>query len=349
MSIRGKLSWSQLAAYSALLTAFVLFPFAFGEYHTQLMGKFLVFGILALSLDLIWGYTGIISFSHATFFGMGAYGAALVLKHLAVPGATYVAILVAICLPALVGLLMGWFLFYGRVSGVYFAIVTVAIGTIFHSLSIVLIDFTGGLNGLYGFPPLTLGIPGLFELPLGKANSLNYYFTILVGAILALFVAGRIVRSPFGKALQAVRTNEPRAEFVGYDVAALKMMALALAGAIAGFSGVLYLPVGVVSPEILGLLFSTNVLVWVAVGGRGTLIGPLLGALVVGYLQTFLSDVLVSVWLLIIGVFFVIVVLFWPDGIMGFINQKVHPFLSRLMDRAFGKATPVEASDAGVG
>lgn len=330
MSKRKTVSVSRLAAYGVVLVAFGVFPFVFGEYQSELMAKFLVFGILALSLDLIWGYTGTINFSHGTFFGLGAYGAALVLKHVSVPGASYLAVLAAICLPALLAMLMGYFLFYGKVSGVYFAIVTVAVGTIVYSLSIVWIDFTGGLNGLYGFPPLKLGIPGVWELVLNKANIPACYYTSVVSAILLYLLGRRIVRSPFGAALRAVRANESRAEFVGYDVAALKMIALALSAGIAGFGGMLYLPVGVVSPEILGILFSTNVLVWVAVGGRGTLLGPVLGALVVGYLQTFLSDVLVSVWLLITGVFFVFVVLFWPDGILGFIQRRVYPFLLRV-------------------
>jgi urea transport system permease protein len=325
---------NKLVISAAVLVVLGLFPTAFGEYQSQLMAKFLVFGLLALSLDLIWGYTGVINFSQATFFGLGAYGAALVLKHVTLPGATYLAILAAICLPVVLAVIMGYLLFYGKVGGVYFAIVTVAVGSIIYSLSIVWIDFTGGLNGLYGFPDLKLGVPGLFELPLGKVDVMNYYYVILVATVLIYLFARRVIQSPFGRALQAVKANESRAEFVGYDVAALKLMALALSAGIAGLSGVLYLPVGVVSPEILGILFSTNVLVWVAVGGRGTLIGPLVGALVVGYLQTFLSDVLVSVWLLIIGVFFVFVVLFWPDGVVGFVKQKIYPALYQRMPRS---------------
>jgi len=329
MNVFRNASWKRLVVTIVVLVAFGLFPLVFGEYQGELMAKFLVFGILALSLDLIWGYTGVINFSQATFFGLGAYGAALTLKHLTVPGATYLAILIAVCLPMFLAVVMGYLLIYGKVGGVYFAIVTVAVGTIFYSLSIVWISFTGGLNGFYGFPPLKLGIPSVFELTLGKANVLNYYYVILVASACVYLLARRVIRSPFGRALQAVRANASRAEFVGYDVAGMKVIALTLSAGIAGLSGVLYLPVGVVSPEILGLLFSTNVLVWVAVGGRGTLIGPFVGALVVGYLQTFLSDVLVSVWLLIVGVFFVFVVLFWPDGIVGFVRQKVYPALSR--------------------
>jgi len=325
------LSPSRVAAIAVVLIAFAVFPVLAGDYHAQLMGKFLVFGVLALSLDLMWGYTGVINFSQATFFGIGAYGAALTMKYLAAtPGSSYLAVLVAIAAPMLLGLVMGYFLFYGRVSGVYFAIVTLAVGTIFYSLSIVLIDFTGGLNGLYGFPPLKLGIPGLWETPLNLANIYLVYYIVLVATVVVYVITRQLVGSPFGRALRAVKSNEARTEFTGYDVAALKMIALAISGGIAGLAGAMYIPVGVVSPQILGILFSTNVIVWVAVGGRGTLIGPLLGALVVGYLQTFLSETLVSVWLLIIGVFFVFVVLFWPDGIVGFARQRVHPFLRRL-------------------
>jgi urea transport system permease protein len=156
------------------------------------------------------------------------------------------------------------------------------------------------------------------------------YYVVLVATVLVYLVARNVVGSPFGRALRALKSNETRTEFTGYDVAALKMITLAISGGIAGLAGAIYIPVGVVSPQVLGILFSTNVIVWVAVGGRGTLIGPLIGALVVGYLQTFLSETLVSVWLLLIGVFFVFVVLFWPDGIVGFARHRVHPLLRRL-------------------
>ena len=330
MSVLGKMLSGKLIANVVVLAAFVVFPLVYGEYQAQLMGKFLVFGVLALSLDLMWGYTGVINFSQATFFGVGAYGAALTMKHVMVPGASYLAVLVAIAAPALLGAVMGYVLFYGRVGGVYFAIVTLAVGTIFYSLSIVLIGFTGGLNGLYGFPPLRLGIPGVWESALNLGNIPVVYYTVLVLTVLVFLLARGIVGSPFGRALRAVRSNETRTEFTGYHVAALKMITLAISGGIAGLAGAMYIPVGVVSPETLGVLFSTNVIVWVAVGGRGTLIGPLVGAVVIGYLQTFLSETLVSVWLLVIGVFFIFVVLFWPDGIVGFVQQRVHPWLKHL-------------------
>jgi urea transport system permease protein len=330
MSKLNKLPLNKLIAGAVVLIAFALFPVVYGDYQAQLMAKFLVFGLLALSLDLMWGYTGVINFSQATFFGLGAYGAALTMKHVMLPGASYLAILVAIAVPALLGAVMGYFLFYGRVGGVYFAIVTLAFGTIFYSLSIVLIDFTGGLNGLYGFPPLKLGIPGVWEATLDLGNIYVVYYVVLAATVLVYLLARRIVESPFGKALQAIKSNEMRTEFTGYDVAALKLITLAISGGIAGFAGAVYIPVGVVSPQILGILFSTNAIVWVAVGGRGTLIGPLIGALVVGYLQTFLSETLVSVWLLIVGVFFVFVVLFWPDGIVGFVRQRVYPLPRQL-------------------
>jgi ABC-type branched-subunit amino acid transport system permease subunit len=234
-------------------------------------------------------------------------------------------------------------LFYGRVGGVYFAIVTLAVGSIFYSLSIVLIDFTGGLNGFYGFPPLRLGIPGVWEFVLNLGNIFPVYYTVLVFTVVVFLIARGIVGSPFGKALQAVKSNETRTEFTGYDVAALKMITLAISGGIAGLAGAMYIPVGVVSPEILGVLFSTNVIIWVAVGGRGTLIGPLIGALVIGYLQTFLSETLVSVWLLIIGVFFIFVVLLWPDGIVGFVRQRVYPLLTWLRRSTRAKSDSVRA------
>lgn len=312
----------RLLVYAAPLALLALFPLIASAYQVGLLAKFLVYALLALSFDLLWGYTGILSFAHATFFGLGAYALALVLKYFGdMPGATYVGVFLAVALPSLLALFIGWAMFFGRVGGVYFAIVTFAVGAIFQSVTIVWIEFTGGLNGLYGFPNPRLGLPGVWEIEL--ANNLAFYYMIVVILFLVLLFAQRLVTSPFGRSLRAIRNNELRVEFLGYNVPQIKLAVFVVSCALAGLSGALYVPVGFVSAEIMGILFSTAIIVWVAVGGRGTLYGAVLGALVVNYLQAFMSDVLVFYWFLIIGFFFILVVVLMPDGIAGIVQRAI--------------------------
>jgi urea ABC transporter permease protein UrtC len=293
------------------------FPAFSSSYATNLLAKFLTYSILALSLDLLWGYAGILSFAQAVFFGLGAYGLALTLQHLGhIPGATYIGLLLAIGLPSLLALFIGYAMFFRRVGGVYFAIVTFALGAILQSVTIVWIEFTGGLNGLYGFDDPRVGIPGIWEFEISSAN-LSAYYVIVAAVLFVYYLTHRLVQSPFGHTLRAINDNEDRVETFGYNVPTVKLVIFTLSCAIAGLSGALYVPVGFVSAEVMGILFSTAVIVWVAVGGRSTLYGAVLGALIVNYLQVFMSDLLVFYWFLIIGLFFIVVVLVWPDGIMG--------------------------------
>ncbi len=311
-----------LLVYGVPLAALALFPLIASAYQVSLLAKFLVYALLALSFDLLWGYAGILSFAHAVFFGLGAYSLALILKYFGdLPGATYVGIFLAVALPSLLALFIGWAMFFGRVGGVYFAIATFAVGAIFQSLTIVWIEFTGGLNGLYGFPNPRLGLPGIWEIEL--TNDLFSYYLIVVVLFLALFLVRRLVSSPFGQALRAIKDNEQRVEFLGYNVPRIKLVVFVIACALAGLGGALYVPVGFVSADIMGILFSTAIIVWVAVGGRGTLYGAVLGALVVNYLQAFMSDILVFYWYLIVGIFFILVVAFMPDGVVGMIQRIV--------------------------
>lgn len=303
------------------LLLLILFPLTSSAYQVNLLAKFLTYAILALSLDLLWGHAGILSFAQAAFFGLGAYGLALTLTHLGdIPGATYLGLVIAIGVPSLLALFLGYAMFFGRVGGVFFAIVTFAVGAILQSITIVWIDFTGGLNGLYGFGDPKLGIPGVAEFAI-TTTDLSAYYAVVVVLVLCYLFSRWLVRSPFGRALRAVNDNEERMSFLGYNVPTIKLAIFTISCAMAGLSGALYVPVGFVSAEIMGILFSTAVIVWVAVGGRGTLFGAVLGALVVNYLQVYMSDVLVFYWYLIIGLFFIAIVLFWPDGLMGLVRQ----------------------------
>jgi urea ABC transporter permease protein UrtC len=320
--------------YVFFLVLLVIFPWLISSYQLDLLSKFLTFSILALSLDLIWGYAGILSFAHSVFFGLGSYGLALTLKYWGhIPGATYIGFALAIGLPSLLALIIGYAMFFRRVGGVYFAIVTFALGGILHSVTIVWIRFTGGLNGLYGFPNPRLGIPGLWEIDITTGMVGTYY--LIAGVLVLTYIfTQRLMNSPFGQLLRAINDNEERVETFGYNVPAVKLVIFVISCAIAGISGAIYVPVGFVSADIMGILFSTSAIVWVAVGGRGTLLGPVLGALVVNYLQVYMSDLLVFYWYLIIGLFFVFVVLVWPDGIIGIFNRVAQRLNNRLKESA---------------
>ena len=318
--------------YVFFLLLLAIFPGLVSSYQLDLLSKFLTFSMLALSLDLIWGYAGILSFAHSIFFGLGSYGLALTLKYWGhIPGATYIGLALAVGLPSFLAFIIGYAMFFRRVGGVYFAIVTFALGGILHSVTIVWIRFTGGLNGLYGFPNPRLGIPGIWEVEMTTGMVGTYY---LIAAVLVLIyiLTHRWMRSPFGQILRAINDNEERVESFGYNVPVVKLVTFVASCAIAGISGALHVPVGFVSADIMGVLFSTSIIVWVAVGGRGTLFGPVLGALVVNYLQVYMSDLLVFYWYLIIGLFFVFVVLFWPDGIVGIVNRLAQRIRNKLND-----------------
>ena len=307
------------ATWGIILLAAGIFPFVAGNYQASLLARYLVFGLFAMSFDLLWGYAGIMNFGHAAFFGLGAYSVGLVMKYIHLPGASLIAAASCVLGPSIFALIVGYFLFFGRISGVYFSIVTMALSLMMQAITIA-IDFTGGLNGLRGFPPVTFAIPGLFRLPM--TGEWAPYYSVVVTCALMFFIARRVTRSSFGRTIEAMRNNPDRAESLGYNIASVQLIIFVISCMIAGVAGALYVPIGHISPEILGLIFSTNALVWVSIGGRGTLVGGFVGALVVSYLQYFLGAWLQNLWFLLIGVFFILVVLFKSGGIMGFLRQR---------------------------
>jgi len=298
----------------------VAFPFLVGPFEVSLMVKFLVFAMFALSLDLLWGYGGVLSLGHAGFFGLGAYSMALVLINFPGPGSTLLGLLAAVLIPALLAAFLGYFLFYGRVGGMYFAVITLVVSIILNQMVITFIKYTGGLNGLYPIPRLAVRIPGLFDWEIAGEKTL--YFSMLVALVLFFVLCRWIVRSGFGRLIRSLKDNETRVEYFGYDLAKGKLVLFALCCGLAGLAGGLYAPsIGFISPDLLGIAMTTEVIVWVAVGGKGTLTGAVLGALLVNMIGFFLSGWLVSVWYLIMGAFLVAIVLFRPKGIMGYLGE----------------------------
>lgn len=304
----------------AIVIVVLLLPTVMSDFQTELLAKFFVFALVGVSYDLIWGFAGISNFGHAVFFGLGAYAFGIVSKFLPIPGVTYIAVLAAVLVPTLVGVFLSVFLHHGKVAGAFFAVVTMCLCVVFESISSAWTDVTGGMNGLYGFARPRLGIPGVWEFEISGFKIPYYLIVICLGLI--MFLLWRIMKHRnFGKVIAALKNDENRLEFLGVKAKTVKTIIFAMSCAIAGFAGALYVPVSTISPSILGLGMSTQVLVWVAVGGRGTLWGPIIGAVLVCTMEQFLSGVLLNFWLLIIGVFFIIVVMFWPKGIAGLFTK----------------------------
>lgn len=298
-----------------VLLIFALFPLTGNDYLTVQLTQYMVYGIFAMSLSLLWGYAGILCFGHAIFFGVGAYVMALITKGL-MPGftgflaSTWIGLLLAVLGVALFAFVLGYFLFYGRLSGPYLGIVTLAISVILERVAVNWY-YIGGFNGLTEVPALAF-----FGWEIRELHSL-FYFILLVGLGVYVF-CDRLMHSPLGTTLAAIRDNETRAEFFGYNSANYKILIFCIGASVAGLAGALFATVTeFVSPTIIGFGFSTEVLIWVALGGKEVLLASFLGAVVVRILEAFLSDLLTYYWILILGLFFVVCVMFFPRGIFG--------------------------------
>ena len=300
---------------SVVFGLLIILPLIGDDYLIVQLTQYLVYGIFAIGLSLVWGYGGILCFGHAVFFGLGAYVMALTAKGM-IPGisgiltTSLVGIIMAVVVVALFAVVLGYFLFYGRLSGPYLGIVTLAIAVIAERIAVKWY-YIGGYNGLVHVPPLSIAGWEIMSIkPL--------FYVILAIALGVYLVCDRIVRSPFGTILAAVRDNEVRAEFFGYNIAGFKIMIFAIGAAVAGLAGALFAAVTeFVSPTMLGFGLSTEVLIWVALGGKEVLLASFLGAMLVRILESYLSDLLTYYWILILGLFFVFCVMFFPKGVFG--------------------------------
>jgi urea transport system permease protein len=317
--------WADLALFLVL----GLFPLAGSAFYTQLITKYMVFLIFAYSLDLLWGYAGLMDLGHAVLFGLGGYTMALCLsaqqgvpEFMARGGVTQmpvwlkilanpaVAVLAGILLPALLAWLLGVFLFRSRVGGVFFAVITLALAQVFNLFIQSQQTYTGGFNGIGGLPGLSL-----FGTSLDLTQS--YYFIFLAVVLVYAFCLA-LTRSRFGLILRGIRENETRLEFLGCDKASFKSAVFAVSGALAGLAGVLYVPVnGMIAPNDVGVEFSTAAIVWLAIGGRGNLTGAAVGALLVNVLGNALSEQFGAFWQLLLGAAMILAVFFMPSGIVG--------------------------------
>ncbi|TPI15573.1 branched-chain amino acid ABC transporter permease [Mesorhizobium sp. B4-1-1] len=297
------LAWAGLA----------LAPLVLDDWNIGQLTQYVTYGIFALSLGLIWGQAGILCFGQAIFFGVGAYSMALVtLGKLSWLGdSQWTGIALALLLPMLVAAVLGWILFQGRaLSGAHLAIVTLCAAVVCE-IAARRWEFIGGFNGLFGVPPLSW--------PNGDPLSTNAtYFFIGGAALLAYLLSLWIGRSPLGTVLAGIRNDERRTLHFGYDVRLHKIFVFTVSGAMAGLAGGLFTTqFGFVSPPLVGFALSTEVLIWVAVGGRSVLMGAFLGALAVRGTENAMSASLDQYWLIALGALFIVVVVVLPQGLFG--------------------------------
>jgi urea ABC transporter permease protein UrtC len=300
------------------LSLLVLVPLVTTRYLAFLSAQFLLFALLGLSLGLIWGYGGILSFGHAAFFGLGAYCMAWSYEYLAVgvnPG--YIGLVAAVVVPSLLALLLSVFLFYSEVRDVYFVIITLAVSVILEQLATssgIMFDIFGGFNGLF-LPRFAISFPGMFEFTL---NDRMFYILSVVAIVAAYLGCRRLVLSHFGQVLIAIRENEDRTQALGYNTARYKTLVFGFSAGLAGIAGALYAALaGFVSPTLLGFALSTEVVIWVAVGGRQYLAGAILGSIIVNALSSGLSEAISNRYLLVLGLLFILVVVAFQRGIAG--------------------------------
>ncbi|HMK79932.1 MAG TPA: branched-chain amino acid ABC transporter permease [Xanthobacteraceae bacterium] len=284
--------------------------------YTALATRVLVLGLAAMSVNFLLGFTGVLSFGHAAFFGLGAYGTGLTLKYLV--ASTPASLVAGMLLGGIIGAMLGALIVRRR--GVYFAMVTIAFGQVFYYIAFQWSSLTGGDDGLRGFSRQPLDL-GLFKLDILTSSDAFYYFVLVCFAI-AVSLMGFILRSPFGRTMIAIRENERRARFLGIPIERHIWIAFTLSCFFMAFAGGLYALVNnFADPRGLHYSQSGDFVIMAVMGGMRTFWGPLLGAAVFVVLQDYLSSVTVN-WMSFIGLLFVLVVLFFPRGLLGVLQRR---------------------------
>jgi branched-chain amino acid transport system permease protein len=300
----GSLFW--IAAATALsITAVAVGPYVLDTYTVNILVRSFVYAATALTVDILWGYTGILTFGQAAFFGIGAYAAGMIFTYMDFsPQTAILALLVGMGASAAVAAITGWVSFFHGASQLYVAIVTLALPIILVQVLYSGGTFTGSSSGLVGY--------NTFDL------TVEAWFTITGSSLVLLTVAASFfVRSDFGRVLVAIRENEQRCTYLGINAPRIKTLLMVVVAMIASAAGYAYAGYTVVvAPEIGSFVFGTELVMWVALGGRGTLIGPVLGTVAIDLTTAYLSGNLPFVWKLVVGSIFVIVIVALPQGIL---------------------------------
>ncbi|NEQ96814.1 MAG: urea ABC transporter permease subunit UrtC [Cyanothece sp. SIO2G6] len=349
---RSRSPWIEVGMVVAIaLLTILLLPLLLSDFRLKLVGRFLSLAILALGIDLIWGYTGLLSLGHGIFFALGGYALAMHLN-LQLPDGqipeffslygvqdlpwfwqpfysmpfTFVAIWV---IPMVTAGLLGYLVFRNRIRGVYFSILTQA-------MLVVFFNFFNGqqklINGTNGLKTDTATVMGVLMGSDGAQMAL-FILTVVILA-LAYGLCRWLTGGRFGRLLIAIRDDESRTRFLGYNPTSFKTFVFAVSGALAGIAGALYtVQSGIVSPQYMEIAFSIEMVIWVAVGGRGTLIGAIIGALMVNLARSFLSEQFPEVWLFFQGILFLGVVTVLPQGIVGWLRSEAGSQMRSLLGR----------------
>ena len=345
--------WTRTAAIAAVLFMALLpalhlllppeHPLHVSSYFIALFGKFMCYAIAAVALDLVWGYAGILSLGHGVFFALGGYSLGMYLMRAIGRDGVYqsdlpdfmvfldwkaypwywsftdhfwYAALLVVLIPGLLALVFGYFAFRSRIKGVYFSIITQAL-----TFAVMLLFFRndtgfGGNNGFTDFKRI-LG----YSITAPSTKAVLYWLTlaVLVGVVVG---CRAMMATKFGRALQAIRDAEARMMFLGYNPLGFKLVVWTLSAVICGIAGALYVPqVGIINPSEMSPANSIELVIWVAIGGRGTLIGPVIGAGVVNGLKSWFTAALPQYWLFVLGAIFIIVTLYLPRGLVGLAKQ----------------------------
>lgn len=315
-------------------------PALVSSYSLTLLARFLAYAILALGIGLIWGQGGVLSLGQGVFFGLGGYMLAMHLKlagHAATDLPDFMewsgisklplawepfrsalfSVIAVFAVPGLFAAGFSWLVFRRRVSGVYFALITQALALAFATLLVSEQSFTGGFNGLTNFSTL-------FGFSVNSNGfGVGLYYASLASTVAAYLLLRWLLASRFGTVLRATRDGENRVRFLGYDPTPYKVVAFTIAGMLAGLSGALFtLAAGVISPAMVGVIPSIEMVVWVAVGGRGALWGAIAGTLLVNFAKDQISSALPSMWLYALGLLFVLAVTFLPEGLAGMVRAR---------------------------
>lgn len=299
--------WGLMVLGLITLILVLIGPEFLSRYTMNVLTRSMIYAMIVITVDLLWGFTGILTFGQSAFFGVGAYSTALVLSHIGGGAENFLLALgLSILLPALFAGFVGWLSFYHGSTPLYASVISLVVPIVLIQAIFAGGTFTGSSSGLVGYPVMKLGAPNYFRLIGG---------TLIVFAALALI----FVRSDAGRLLVAIRDNAVRASYLGIRTQRVRILLMMAMGGVAGFAGFLYANAGrMVAPEIAGFGFGTQMVVWTALGGRGTILGPILGAVGIDYFGAQLSGAMPYLWQLIIGVVFVAMILFMPHGLAGF-------------------------------
>lgn len=328
-------------AVAAVLAA--LAPFVIDTFNVMQLTVFVCMAILSLSLGFIWGFGGILSFGQAAFFGLGGYTYAVAAINI---GESTLPILLAIVVPTLFSGLLGYFMFYGRISNVYVGVITLTVTLILFNV----VNSTAGdayrigaaqLGGFNGIPSVPgVNMPGVPDWVFGPEE--NWYLS--AGALILVYLGLKLLlASHFGRVVVAIRENEARAALLGYDPRLYKLLAFMIGGAIAGLAGCLYTVWGAfISPTIFGLATSAQIIIWVTIGGLGTLIGPIIGCVLIQYLVTSIGGQQALDANLVLGVILLVFVLLMPAGLV----PVARGLLAKATDGAVGRRLRRQAQPA---